>query len=447
MATRNRASLLGRCLDALLKQDYPRHLTEIVVVDDGSTDETATLLRTVATSEPRIKILHQARKWQAAARNAGITASTGDLIVVTDDDCTPAQNWLSSVSKEYASTDYDALAGRVRAPGVTLLTRYLDYTRELNPKILPSGAPTHLVTANASFRRRVINQIGVFDTRFGPSGGEDTEFTLRMRKAGLRVGFYDSARVDHWYDSDLKQFLRRAYRYGCGTRMAVCKYPGSELTITDAQSALSRTLSGTARVRHFTEIDQSNVRYWFRILHTLRSACYLAGYTGAAPFNESADAAKVEEKSTQHFLSEVADAAHELVIDPPAQSLRLSPDFQSCECESLALDLNSLLSWANTNELGLNHLPAEVDAVSHKKSTRGREELEARFIEAERQLLADGKANHSVEEVESVCRDKNIDVNAFFEWRERRPVSPTAGIFRRKRRKHHENDWPWSPSY
>src|SRR5688572_26039408 len=91
LAVRNGAGTLCACLDSLVAQDYPAGKLEILVVDNGSTDATASLL---TRYHPRIAVLESARRGASAARNCGITAARGDAIAFTDADCVAEPFWL-----------------------------------------------------------------------------------------------------------------------------------------------------------------------------------------------------------------------------------------------------------------------------------------------------------------------------------------------------------------
>lgn len=105
------------------------------------------------------------------------------------------------------------------APGQSLVARFLDYVRALDPTLLPDGSPRYIVTANACFCRSAFEQVGGFDETFASSGGEDTEIGLRMRQEGMKLVYSPRCQVSHWYDSSVVDLLRRYYRYGYSNRL------------------------------------------------------------------------------------------------------------------------------------------------------------------------------------------------------------------------------------
>ncbi len=251
---------------------------ELVIVDDGSVDDTPGYLAALAAREPWVKVITRARGWQASARNKGIAVSRGELVAITDDDCTVAKEWLLTIASAMQDQDLSAIGGRVHAPGNHLIARYLDYVRALDPMLLPDGTPRNLVTANACFRRSALERTGFFDEAFGIVGGEDTELTLRIRESGMRLRFVPTCHVSHWYEPDVVAFLRRYYRYGFGNRLIFDKHLTWEQWLPHADAGLRALMNGHARWREFHELEDTYLRPAYILLHTLQHFSYLAGY-------------------------------------------------------------------------------------------------------------------------------------------------------------------------
>src|SRR4051812_31173088 len=87
----NDADRLSACLDALAEQDYPVELVQVIVVDNGSTDDVGDVL----SQRAGVCVLHEPRQGSYSARNAGIAAATGAVLAFTDSDCLPTSRWLS----------------------------------------------------------------------------------------------------------------------------------------------------------------------------------------------------------------------------------------------------------------------------------------------------------------------------------------------------------------
>ncbi|MFT6576435.1 MAG: hypothetical protein ACJA16_004644, partial [Akkermansiaceae bacterium] len=110
ICTRNGASRLTACLAACRALDYPDF--EIIVVNDGSTDQTATLL----DREEKVRVFHRQPCGLSAARNHGAEMATGEILAYTDDDCQPDSQWLTWLARAYSESDYAAIGGPNLAP-------------------------------------------------------------------------------------------------------------------------------------------------------------------------------------------------------------------------------------------------------------------------------------------------------------------------------------------
>lgn len=218
--TYRRPDLLVRCLDALDGQDLPRERFEVVVVDDGSGDATAQVLR-----RPGVNGLVQpVNAGPAAARNRGAGAATGQLLLFLDDDIVAAPDLLSTHLARHAAGDESlGVLGRVDwDPGlaVTPFMRWLDrsglqfaydtWLRE-GPVDPPYAA---FYTANLSMHRSTFERSGGFDERFPYAAFEDMELAYRLTGAGFRLDYRPQARGWHTRAMDLPGFCRRMERVG-----------------------------------------------------------------------------------------------------------------------------------------------------------------------------------------------------------------------------------------
>ena len=218
---RNAADTLGDCLAALLAVDYPAERCEIVVVDNGSSDGTAALARSRA-----VRCIHEPRRGSAHARNAGVAAARGELLVFTDADCLPSTGWLRAIAERFRDPEVGAVAGEILPyPPRTATERHAARIRHLSPRrylsrpILPFA-----VTANLAFRREVLQRVGPFDHR-SPHGGESTDICTRFfRATELQLVPEPRAVVLHRHRSTLRGFLRQQWGYGRGHAFLYRKY-------------------------------------------------------------------------------------------------------------------------------------------------------------------------------------------------------------------------------
>ena len=206
--TRNRALSLMALLESLALAESPVGAAiEIIVVDNGSTDDTAVMLQKRISLENRhpLRLLSQPMPGKSNALNLALANCDGDLLVVFDDDVTVEPRCLVQLFDAYRDREFAAMQGRI-LPGKDPDGRSADLgrLREYNIPLIDYGDEIHeirgLTGTNMSFKREILNAVGYFDARLGPGAAgfsEDTEFSLRIRKAGFKIGYTPHAVVYH----------------------------------------------------------------------------------------------------------------------------------------------------------------------------------------------------------------------------------------------------------
>lgn len=196
--TRDRAVLLPYLFQALSLQLYPHNRMELIVVDDGSLDETAALvLRWVRVLPFATRLRVSGGQGAAAARNVGTAAAEGDVLAFTDSDCVPGPLWVRSGAAA-CSRGFELVCGPLRpvsrpyGPGLRAAqVAPIDSDRGSYP------------TANLFMARGAYAMAGGFDETFGIhrwgqlQAGEDTDLAWRLRRHGARVCFSPNANVYH----------------------------------------------------------------------------------------------------------------------------------------------------------------------------------------------------------------------------------------------------------
>lgn len=198
--TKNRAELLSRAIESVRAQTHQD--LELVVVDDGSTDETPSLLAGLAAQEPRLRyITHDQSQGGAVARNAAITAAQGEFVTGLDDDDT----FTSDRLERFANTWHEC----EKAGGSLPSALYSQLNRVQNGVVIERTHKPASVGFNDMFRENVIgNQIfaprphyidaGLF--RVGLPAWQDLEFFMRVLKTFGRAKLVDAATYN-WDDS------------------------------------------------------------------------------------------------------------------------------------------------------------------------------------------------------------------------------------------------------
>jgi GT2 family glycosyltransferase len=223
--TYERGVIVTRSLAALAQIESPPGGHEVVVVDDGSSDSNAALVRSAIAAVPAATLLRQKNRGPAAARNAGYRQGSGGLVAFLDDDCSPAQDWLVALARAFESDpELAAAGGRVLpAPPRNWVSRFCAATE------YSSGLPDtfeNAATANACYRRDVLDELGGFDEGFLHPGGDDPDLSARARAAGHRLAFVPGAVVYHAEFERFPEFVRSMYNRGLGEAHLARKHGG-----------------------------------------------------------------------------------------------------------------------------------------------------------------------------------------------------------------------------
>jgi glycosyltransferase involved in cell wall biosynthesis len=188
IATKDRAAFLARALASLGAQQAAPQF-EAIVVDNGSRDATAELVRGRATSAPfALSLVSVPRPNRGAARNAGIAAATGEIVVFVDDDVWLPPEFLAAHARAHAGIFPQAVSGPI--------LNVPDYEVRAKPTLANySGA--FFCTCNVSVPRSALQAVGGFDEGFDLYGWEDTELGLRLRRHDVRRSFAWAAYLRH----------------------------------------------------------------------------------------------------------------------------------------------------------------------------------------------------------------------------------------------------------
>jgi glycosyltransferase involved in cell wall biosynthesis len=189
IATKDRATFVARALDSFALQDHAPPF-EVIVVDNGSRDGTAQLVRERIPGVPFSLVLSQhAEPNRGAARNAGIALARGETVVFVDDDVWVPPDFLAAHARAHV-----AGGGDLAVSGPILNVPSYDVRPE------PAAANysrAFLCTCNVSLPRRALESVGGFDEIFDLYGWEDTELGLRLRRAGVVRAFAWDAYLYH----------------------------------------------------------------------------------------------------------------------------------------------------------------------------------------------------------------------------------------------------------
>jgi glycosyltransferase involved in cell wall biosynthesis len=207
---RNGAAHVGECLASLCAQTWPGEALEVIVVDDGSVDETRGRVRDF----PVTLVAERGVGSPYAARNAGIARARGEILAFTDSDCVPVEDWVAQGVATLEAEAADLAGGQVRfrcsepprAAELVDTLHNLDHERSIPERGVAK-------TGNLFVRRSAFEALGPFDPE--RRSGEDVAFTTRASRAGYSLVYAPGALVEKRARRGLSLW-RKQWRVGRG---------------------------------------------------------------------------------------------------------------------------------------------------------------------------------------------------------------------------------------
>jgi GT2 family glycosyltransferase len=219
VCSRNGARTIRECFDGLRRLEYPDF--EVIVVDDGSTDETPAIAH-----EYGFVLIKTDHCGLSAARNAGLDAATGEIVAYIDDDAYPDPHWLTYLAAAFMRTAYEGIGGPnlalpddgpiaqsvARAPGGPIHVLLSDHEAE------------HIPGCNMAFRRPCLQVVGGFDPQFR-TAGDDVDLCWRLQQRGWKLGFCPAALVWHHRRNSVRAYWKQQRGYGKAEALLERKWP------------------------------------------------------------------------------------------------------------------------------------------------------------------------------------------------------------------------------
>jgi glycosyltransferase involved in cell wall biosynthesis len=216
ITTRNRAAHLCETLASFRGVVVPPDLpTELLVVDNCSTDDTAEVIKSTHLPQMPVRYLYEPKPGQSNARNGGMANTTGDVIVFTDDDVRVPAKWLKGMCLPLVADNADLVAGGVvmaphlERPWMTQRHRNLHG----DTSIYTNAHPVAMIGANMAFNRKVLEKVPAFDPDLGPGAlgfWDDALFSRQLTNAGFRLAGAFDVQVEHHFDP--RRLCRRSFR-------------------------------------------------------------------------------------------------------------------------------------------------------------------------------------------------------------------------------------------
>jgi O-antigen biosynthesis protein len=215
----NGENTLADALEGACALDYPDY--EVIVVDDGSTDRTASLAASFG-----VRVISTENRGLSNARNTGVRAATGEIVAFTDDDARPDPHWLLYLVAAFRRGGYAAVGGPNLPPaGSTLVASCVAVAPGGPQHVLVSDREAeHIPGCNSAFRKRELEAIDGFDGHFRVAG-DDVDVCWRLQDAGGSIGFAPAAVVWHKPRTSVRGYLRQQRGYGVAEGMLERKWP------------------------------------------------------------------------------------------------------------------------------------------------------------------------------------------------------------------------------
>jgi GT2 family glycosyltransferase len=219
VCTHNGAATLRDCLEGIAQLDYPDY--EVIVVNDGSTDETEAI-----AGQFDVRVIRDAARGLSNARNLGLAAATGEIVAYLDDDARPDPYWLRYLAAAFAATPHVAIGGpNIAPPGAGLVAECVDKTPGGPIHVLLTDREAeHIPGCNMAFRKDALRAIGGFDPQFRVAG-DDVDVCWRLQERGGTLGFSPAAMVWHHRRGSIRAHWRQQRGYGRAEAMLARKWP------------------------------------------------------------------------------------------------------------------------------------------------------------------------------------------------------------------------------
>jgi GT2 family glycosyltransferase len=220
VCTYNGSRTIDETLVALQNLDYPNH--EIIVVDDGSTDQTSTI-----AAKHDVRLIRTENNGLSVARNIGMNAATGEIVAYIDDDAYPDPHWLSYLASKFMRTGHAGVGGpNIAPPGDGVIADCVANAPGGPAHVLLSDeVAEHIPGCNMAYRRERLISVGGFDPRFRVAG-DDVDICWRLQERGWTLGFAPAAIVWHHRRNSIKAYFKQQRGYARAEALLADKWPG-----------------------------------------------------------------------------------------------------------------------------------------------------------------------------------------------------------------------------
>jgi succinoglycan biosynthesis protein ExoA len=230
MPIRNEADFIAQSLGAVLAQDYPRDLMEVIVADGCSDDQTPAIVRGMAAADGRVTLLENRGRIVAHGLNQSLAIATGEIIVRVDGHCEVARDYVSCCVAHLLRGEAEGVGGPLETIGDTPIARAIAVAMSSKFGVGNSAFRTVMgqsmlvdTVAFPAYTRKVLDRVGAFDTELVRN--QDDEFNYRLRKLGGRLLLAADVRARYYSRSSLRSLWRQYLQYGYWKVRVLQKHP------------------------------------------------------------------------------------------------------------------------------------------------------------------------------------------------------------------------------
>lgn len=215
----NGADTIRDCCEGLRELVYPDY--EVIVVDDGSTDDTAAIVQAYGFT-----LISTPNRGLSAARNTGLAAATGEIVAYTDGDARPDRDWLTYLASAFRRSSHAGIGGWNISPSGDSWFAECVANAPGGPVhvLLTDAVAEHIPGCCMAFRKVALESIGGFDVQFR-AAGDDVDVCWRLQERGLTLGFAPAAMVWHHNRDSLRAYWKQQQGYGKAEALLERKWP------------------------------------------------------------------------------------------------------------------------------------------------------------------------------------------------------------------------------